>query len=51
MCDKDRKIVQSMADAIADLPDEKKDYFVGFTEGMVAMAGQIRGEKQKNEGL
>ena len=51
MSEKDNKIVQSMAEAIADLPDAKKDYFVGFTEGMVAMEGQIKGEKQKNDGL
>lgn len=51
MSDKDKKIVQSMAEAIADLPESKKDYFVGFTEGMAAMAGQVKGERLKNEGL
>jgi len=51
MSENENKIVQSMAEAIADLPDAKRQYFVGFAEGVAAMAEQVKGEKQKNEGL
>lgn len=42
MPDKEKDIAKTMADAIADLPEEKKQYFVGFAEGVAAMADQIK---------
>ena len=48
MVDKEKKIAQTIENAIADLPDEKKQYFMGFAEGVAAMADQAKaksGEK------
>lgn len=42
MSEKEKQIMQSMANAIADLPEEKKQYFVGYAEGVVAMADQVK---------
>jgi len=42
MSEKDKQAMQTMADAIADLPEEKKQYFVGFAEGVAAMADQVK---------
>lgn len=42
MAEKEKQIVQAMADAIASLPDEKKEYFLGFAEGAAAMAEQVK---------
>ena len=39
MAEKEKKIAQTIADAVATLPEEKKEYFVGFAEGAAAMAG------------
>lgn len=42
MQEKEQRIGQTMAKAVATLPDEKKQYFVGFAEGVAAMAEQIK---------
>ena len=43
MAEHEKQIIQNMAEAIAGLPEEKKQYFVGFAEGVAAMAGQVKG--------
>lgn len=40
MADEEKKIIQAMGDAIATLPETKKQYFIGFAEGVAAMADQ-----------
>lgn len=42
MAEKEKQIAQAMADAIAILPEEKKEYFLGFAEGVAAMAEQVK---------
>lgn len=42
MAEQEKQIIQNMAQAIAELPEEKKQYFVGFAEGVAAMASQIK---------
>ena len=42
MSEQEKKIGQTLADAVADLPEEKKQYFVGFAEGVAAMADQVK---------
>lgn len=42
MSEQEQKIGQTLADAVADLPEEKKQYFVGFAEGVAAMADQVK---------
>ena len=42
MAEKEKQIAQAMVDAIAILPEEKKEYFLGFAEGVAAMAEQVK---------
>lgn len=51
MNEKDKQAMQTMANAIADLPDEKKQYFVGFAEGVAAMADQVKTKPDADEGV
>lgn len=44
MAENEKQIIQNMAQAIAELPEEKKAYFVGFAEGVAAMASQVKGK-------
>ena len=39
MAEKEKQIAKTLADAVATLPEEKKEYFIGFAEGAAAMAG------------
>lgn len=47
MAEKEKQIAQTIENALADLPEEKKQYFMGFAEGVAAMAEQAR-EKPGN---
>lgn len=38
MLEKEKQIARTLAAAVATLPEEKKEYFVGFAEGVAAMA-------------
>ena len=51
MNDKEQHLGQTLADAVADLPEEKKQYFVGFAEGVAAMADQVKQKPSASEGL
>lgn len=42
MAENEKQIIRSMEAAIATLPEEKKQFFLGFAEGVVAMADQLR---------
>lgn len=42
MAENEKHSIQAMGDAIADLPEEKKQFFLGFAEGVAAMAEQTR---------
>lgn len=42
MAEQEKQSIQAMADAIAELPEEKKQFFLGFAEGAAAMAEQTR---------
>lgn len=36
----DKKTVETIVDAFQALPDEKKEYLLGYAEGVAAMAAQ-----------
>lgn len=42
MAENEKEIIRNMEAAIATLPEEKKQFFLGFAEGVVAMADQMR---------
>lgn len=45
MAETEQQAIRAMADAITALPEEKKQYFLGYAEGVAAMADQV---KEKN---
>lgn len=42
MAEQEMQIIRNMAEAIAELPAEKKQYFMGFADGVAAMASQVK---------
>ena len=50
MNEKEQKIGKTYASAVAELPEEKKQFFVGYAEGMAAMADQVKKDQAQNEG-
>lgn len=40
MAENEKQIIRNMEAAISSLPEEKKQFFRGFAEGVAAMAGQ-----------
>ena len=40
MAENEKQIIRNMEAAIAALPEEKKQFFLGFAEGVAAMADQ-----------
>lgn len=50
MAEQEKQSIQAMADAIAELPEEKKQFFLGFAEGAAAMAEQTRTKMPKTTG-
>ena len=38
MSAEDKKVIQSIAQAIAVLPDDKREFILGYAEGVIAMA-------------
>ncbi len=38
--EKEKKIAKALAEAAKALPDEKKEYLLGYAEGVAAMAGK-----------
>ena len=52
MSDREHQVGETLSNAIADLPDEKKQYFIGFAEGVAAMAEQVKNAApEKSEGV
>lgn len=45
MADNEKQILRNMEAAIAGLPEEKKQFFLGYAEGVAAMADQIKDKK------
>ena len=45
MNDQEKKIIKTLADTFDALPDSKKEYLLGFAEGVAAMT-----EEKKSEG-
>lgn len=46
MSQNEKEIVQSITKAVSALPDEKREYILGYAEGVLAMADQLRSVEQ-----
>lgn len=42
MAEKEKQIARTIEAALAVLSEEKKQYFIGFAEGVAAMAAQVK---------
>lgn len=40
MSDKSKKIIKGLAEAVEVLPDDKREYLLGFADGVAAMSGK-----------
>lgn len=38
----EKKIAQSITEAVSSLPEEKREYILGYAEGVIAMADRLR---------
>lgn len=38
----EKKIAQSITEAVSVLPEEKREYILGYAEGVIAMADRLR---------
>lgn len=45
MAENEKQILRNMEAAIAALPEEKKQFFLGYAEGVAAMAEQLRAKE------
>lgn len=41
----EKKIAQSITAAVSVLPDEKREFILGYAEGVIAMADRLRSGK------
>lgn len=46
MSTKEKEIVKSLTEAVSTLPEEKREYILGYAEGVLAMAGRARRNDQ-----
>lgn len=44
MSDKEKKVAKSIAEAMKKLPEAKREYLIGFAEGVAAMSEAKREE-------
>lgn len=42
MSQNEKEIVQSITEATSVLPDEKREYILGYAEGVLTMSDQLR---------
>lgn len=45
MGEQEKQIARTIANALAGLPEEKKQFFLGYAEGVAAMADQMKEKK------
>ena len=45
MGEQEKQIARTIANALAGLPEEKKQFFLGYAEGVSAMADQMKEKK------
>lgn len=48
MEEKEKQIARVIVAALAGLPEEKKQFFLGYAEGVAAMARQLKAKPEKN---
>ena len=45
MSDRERKIAENLAEAVTRLPDSKREFLLGYAEGVAAMADRAKAEE------
>lgn len=49
MSDRERKIAENLAEAVAQLPDSKKEFLLGYAEGVAAMADKAKADQEAED--
>ncbi|HJB61635.1 MAG TPA: hypothetical protein IAA38_08250 [Candidatus Ruminococcus gallistercoris] len=49
MSQKEIEIVKNIAECLGNLPDDKKEYLLGYAEGVAAMAERHKQEEQDTD--
>lgn len=51
MSEREKRIAENLADAVSRLPDSKKEFLLGYAEGVAAMADKAKeaAESEKEE--
>lgn len=42
MSEREKQIAENLVDAVSRLPDSKKEFLLGYAEGVAAMAGKAK---------
>lgn len=49
MSEREKQIAEKLAAACEQLPDGKKEFLIGYAEGVAAMAGKVKEQKTEEE--
>ena len=47
MSEKEKQIAESLAETVASLPEDKREFLLGFAEGVAAMADKRKADAQQ----
>ena len=47
MGNEEKKLCQRLAQAVEMLPDEKREFILGYAEGVIAMANELRAARDQ----
>lgn len=49
MSEREKQIAEKLAAACEQLPDGKKEFLIGYAEGVAAMAGKVKEQKTEEK--
>ena len=47
MSEREKQIAENLADAVSRLPDSKREFLLGYAEGVAAMADKAKGAQER----
>lgn len=50
MSESEKRIAESLAYAVSRLPDSKREFLLGYAEGVAAMADKAKEQEREKEG-
>lgn len=49
MSEREKQIAENLAEAVAKLPDSKREFLLGYAEGVAAMADKAKEQERERE--